>query len=286
MGPMEGRGRLPAGAARLPLITASTGIVRSVLRVSRLSITPVRGTALIHPDQVELGPHGVEDDRRFAVLTEDGRLLDGTKFGPIVRVRAALERTNGTERLTLAIPSGDVITEDVVLGEAMEIEIHRRCFTVRPVIGPWAEALSSHVGRSVHLVRSERLPHERDRNPVSIVSEASVAELARQGNDGRPVDPRRFRMLVQVAGAERPHQEDEWLGREVRIGEAAIRVTRPDPRCVITTQDPDTGERDFPTLRVIREYRGLRDGRHLDFGVYAEVLTGGTVRVGDEVVPF
>lgn len=256
-----------------------------MLTVSRLSITPVRGCALLHPDSVELGPHGVADDRRFLALTEDDRLLDGTKFGPIVRIHAELDRAGGVERLTLRLPGGDVVSDEVALGEPMRIETYGRAFTVRPVIGPWTDALSGHVGRRLRLVRAERLPHERDRNPVSIVSEASVRELARQGNEGRPLDPRRFRMLVQVAGAERPHQEDEWMGREVRIGEAVVRVTKPDSRCVITTQDPETGLRDFPTLHVIRRYRGLRDGRHPDFGIYADVVTPGTVRVGDELVP-
>jgi uncharacterized protein YcbX len=92
-------------------------------------------------------------------------------------------------------------------------------------------------------------------------------------------------MLIQVAGAVRPHQEDEWMGSELRIGQAVVRVTRPDPRCVITTQDPDTGHRDFPTLHAIKAYRGMREGRKIDFGVYADVVTPGSVAVGDEVAP-
>jgi uncharacterized protein YcbX len=64
-----------------------------------------------------------------------------------------------------------------------------------------------------------------------------------------------------------------------------VRVTSPDARCVITTQDPDTGERDFPTLHVIKQYRGLRDGRKLDFGVYADVIRPGRIAVGDPVSP-
>ena len=255
---------------------------RAVLSVSQLSITPVRGCALLHPDRVELGPHGVADDRRFTMLTSDGHIFDGTKLGPIVRIRAELERSDGAERLALHMPSGELVDGDVQVAEPMQIEVYGRRFTVRPVIGPWAEALSRYAGRELRLVRSERLADERDRSPVSIVSEASVRELARQGNDGRPVDGRRFRMLLHVDGAERPHQEDEWIGQEVRIGAAVVRVTKPDPRCVITTQDPDTGERDFPTLHVIRDYRGVRDGK-LDFGVYADVVTPGAVAVGDEI---
>jgi len=253
-----------------------------VLTVSRLSVTPVRALALQHPERIELEEHGVRDDRRYTLL-EDGRIFDGTKLGALVQVRAQLE--HDPERLTLTFPDGEVVTGEVALGEPIHPVIYDRRFTARPVIGPWADALSAHAGRSLQLIRSERLPRERDRNPVSIVSEASVAELARQGNDGRPLDARRFRMLIQIAGASRPHQEDEWMGSEVRIGEAVVCVTRPDPRCVITTQDPDTGRPDFPTLKVIGAYRGRGVDGKLDFGVYADVVTPGSVAIGDEVAP-
>ncbi len=248
--------------------------------VSRLSITPVRSLALHHPDAVELGPHGVADDRRYIILTPDDLLLDGTRHGPLVRMRAEL--AHDPERLTLHLPDGRVVEDAVALGATRQVTVYARTFTVREVIGPWADAVSGVVGREVALARIERLPRERDRNPVSIVSEASVHELERRANEGRPLDPRRFRMLVQLAGAE-AHEEDAWIGRRVRIGQAVVAVTRPDPRCAVTTQDPATGLRDFPTLRAIRAYRGLRDGRHIDFGVYGEVLEPGLVRVGDPV---
>ena len=89
-------------------------------------------------------------------------------------------------------------------------------------------------------------------------------------------------MLLEVAGA-RPHQEDEWMDRDVRIGEVVVHVDAFDPRCVITTQDPETGLRDIPTLHAISGYRGMRDGKHMDFGVYADVVEPGTIRIGDEV---
>ena len=256
-----------------------------MLTVSRLSITPVRSLALQHPDSIDLGPNGVADDRRYSLHTEDGRIFDATKHGPLVQVRASVERVEGRERLVLVMPTGEVLEGDVELGEPVQLDVYDRLFTARPVIGPWAAAISDWAGRRLTLFRSERLPQEPDRYAVSIVSEASVEELARQGNEGRPVDARRFRMLIEVAGAERPHQEDSWLGREVAIGEAVVRVTKPDARCVITTQDPDTGQRDFPTLHVIRQYRGLRDGRKLDFGVYADVVRPGRIALGDAISP-
>jgi uncharacterized protein YcbX len=91
-------------------------------------------------------------------------------------------------------------------------------------------------------------------------------------------------MLVHLAGT-RPHEEDEWIGHRVRIGETVIRVTEQDARCRMTTRNPDTGVRDFDTLREIKSYRGLRDGDSIDFGVYADVEVPGRIRVGDPVEP-
>lgn len=249
-----------------------------MLTVSRLSVTPVRGLALLHPDSVRLEQIGVLDDRRYTLLTPDRRLFDGTKDGTLVQIRADLE--HDPERLSLAFPDGSVVVGEVALGEPERIEVHERALAVRPVIGPWADAISTFVGRDLQLVRAERSGTEPDRNPVSIVSEASVDELSRQSGLEYRLDSRRFRMLIEVAGA-RPHEEDDWQGRRVQIGGSIIRVTRPDPRCVITTQDPSTGLRDFPTLHAIRAHRGLRESRHLDFGVYADVVRPGGLHAGD-----
>jgi uncharacterized protein YcbX len=253
-----------------------------MLSVSRLSVTPVRGLALLHPDAVRLEALGVPDDRRYSLTTRDGRLFDGTKDGTLVQIKAELAQD--PEQLTLTFPDGAVVGGEVVLGEVGSFEAYDRPFPIRPVIGPWAEAISAFVGRPLQLVRAERDTGELDREAVSIVSEASVEELSRRSGLERRLDSRRFRMLVEVAGA-RPYEEDEWQGRRVKIGGSVIRVTRPDARCVITTQDPDTGLRDFPTLHAIRQHRGIRDGRHLDFGVYAEVVQAGLLRVGDVVAP-
>jgi uncharacterized protein len=251
-----------------------------MLTVSRLSITPVRGTRLHHPDAVRVDRHGVTDDRRYLILDPDDRIFDGTKLGPLVQLTAELR--HDPEQLSIAFPDGSIAEGEVELGAPMTITVYSRSFLVRPVIGPWADALSAWAGRPLRLARVERTDGAFDRNPVSIVSRASVEELGRHVEPPGAVDARRFRMLVEVDGAS-PHQEDEWLGHEVGIGEAVVRVTKRDPRCVITTQDPDTGLRDIPTLHVIKAYRGLREGKHLDFGVYADVVRPGEIRVGDAV---
>ena len=41
--------------------------------------------------------------------------------------------------------------------------------------------------------------------------------------------------------------------------------------------------RSLDTLAGIKSYRGVRDGKQLDFGVYFDVVEPGRVRVGDVV---
>ena len=115
---------------------------------------------------------------------------------------------------------------------------------------------------------------------------ASLAELGRNGHQGEPVDGRRFRMLFELDGCE-PHEEDGWVKRHLRIGEAIVRIRGDVGRCAITTQNPETGEPDLDTLRTISAYRGFTENeagqRHIPFGVYGEVTEAGRVTIGAEV---
>jgi hypothetical protein len=191
----------------------------------------------------------------------------------------------------MTFPDGRVIEDDVRLAEPIRTEVYSRVAFGHVVDGPWAAALEPFAGRRVRLVRCDmpggtriREGETEVRNAVSLVSDGSLRELASQL--GVPaVDARRFRMLIEIEGAE-AHEEDTWIGEEVAIGSAVVHITKPDARCAITTQDPDTGERDLDTLRTLIRYRGFRAGdpeKKIDFGVLGEVHRPGTVTVGDQV---
>jgi MOSC domain-containing protein len=258
-------------------------------RVARLSFTPVRGLGLTHPESIELTDMGLVEDRRFYIVDDHGRLVDRLRAAQLCRVFAATDPDATWLKLTL--PDGRIVEGDVQLDEPVQTNIYNRLAIGRVVRGPWAAALEPFVGRPVVLVRCD-LPggtRIRDgethvRNAISLVSDGSLAELARQ-LDVPSVDGRRFRMLIEVEDA-RPHQEDFWIGGRVALGTAILSITKPDARCAITTQDPDTGERDLDTLRTILRYRGFRpddDEHKIDFGVLGEVAQPGIVSVGDEI---
>ena len=74
-------------------------------------------------------------------------------------------------------------------------------------------------------------------------------------------------------------------GRVVRVGEAEIRFNGDVGRCLVTSQNPDTGLTDVDTLGALARYR--RDGvtEPLPLGIYGEVVRPGRVRIGDTVTP-
>jgi uncharacterized protein len=248
-------------------------------RVTRFSIAPVRSLALLHPDEIDLTEVGVVEDRRFYLVEETDRLIDRTVIGELVRIRAWTDQA--ATRLRLELPDGTVLDDEVRLGEPVETPIYDRTGVGHVVDGPWAAALSAFTGREIRLIRCAQPAGTRLGNPASLVTDGSLRALAGHA-DRAEVDARRFRMLMELSGAE-PHEEDTWIGKRVAIGDAVLHVRKPCARCAITTQDPDTGLRDMDTLRTIIGYRGLREGKKVDFGVLADVVQPGRVRVGDEV---
>lgn len=135
---------------------------------------------------------------------------------------------------------------------------------------------------TLQLARAEEPGAGSDIHPVTLLSQASVAELERR-SQGTEIDPSRVRMLIEFTGT-RPHIEDTWTGTRVAVGAAVLRIGGPVPRCAAITRNPKSGDRDLPIMKMIRSYRGIQEnelGRGVHFGVYADVLKGGKVRVGD-----
>jgi uncharacterized protein len=198
-------------------------------------------------------------------------------------VRVRPEYDAAAERLTLRFPDGAAVSADAVGGEQATGDFWGRPVPGRVLEPGICEALSGYAGRPLRIVRAAEDGIGTDSlHPVSLVGDGSISELGARLGDTQ-LDPRRFRMLVELRGVE-PHAEDEWRGRMLRLGEAVVRVGGPVGRCANTTYDPETGVRDHDTLRAIHEYRGKIEGE-VCFGVYADVVEPGRVRVGDAVTP-
>ncbi|MCE8472093.1 MOSC domain-containing protein, partial [Rhodovulum sulfidophilum] len=108
---------------------------------------------------------------------------------------------------------------------------------------------------------------------VSLLGLASLEALS--GQLGQALSPLRFRGNFWIEGLA-PFAEFDWVGRKIRLGRAVIEVRERITRCMATAANPETGERDADTLGALQAGWG-----HKQFGVYAEVIEGGRVALGD-----
>ena len=241
------------------------------IRVARINVTPVKSLRLQHPDEVRLGADGAVEDRRFLLVDEGRRLYNGKRDTSLVRAAATWDVD--ARRLAVTMPDGGVIEGEAVPDGAALVEVYGRLVRGRVVTGPWADAFSDLVGRSLTLVERDDGAWATDSRPATLVSQASLGLI-----DG---DGRRFRMMFELEGLD-ALGEEAWGSRRVRVGEATLLVGVPTPRCAVPSASPDTGVRDRDVLRELIEKRGFVDGDAC-LGVYAEVLEPGLVRVGDAV---
>jgi uncharacterized protein YcbX len=120
--------------------------------------------------------------------------------------------------------------------------------------------------------------------PVSVLTTSTLDRL----NELRPesrFDERRFRMNIIVSTRDPGFVENDWVSRQLQIGDAVVGVAIPDPRCVMTTLAQDELPKDTEVLRTLARQNRLEvaGGLYPCAGVYATVASQGTIREGDSV---
>jgi uncharacterized protein YcbX len=123
--------------------------------------------------------------------------------------------------------------------------------------------------------------------PVSVLTTSTLDRL----NEIKPTsrfEDRRFRMNLIVGANEGGFVENEWIGRELAIGDdVKLMVALSDPRCVMTTLPQNDLPRDSDILRTLLQHNKVQvadAGQFPCAGVYAVVTVGGAIRVGDQAV--
>jgi len=251
-----------------------------VATVAWISVSPVKGLALRQLDECELTEAGVAGDRAFFLVDDECRLVNSKGLGALQQI---VPRFDEAGTLELRFPDGTTVAEQVAVDGSLDAQFWGVAVPVRVVTGPWSEAISDFSGRSLRLVQAPGPATDRMRSgAATLLGTASLRAIARvTGVD--EVDGRRFRMNFGIDGLGE-HEEDEWLGRRVRIGEAVVVPNGNVGRCAVTTQNPDTGEPDLDTLKALAAYRReVETTEPLAFGIYAAVTEAGQVRAGDSV---
>jgi len=255
----------------------------AVPTVTRLFTTSIKGFNLSEPSSVTLNANGAVGDCDFFLVDDKQELISITRTGAFASWRAEFDPEEGI--LTLTSRDDRVLEDKVVEGDAAVFDFWGSRDVRGQFVGdPWPTWLSEIAGQPVSLIRATQSGDAFDETAVTMLSEESVAELARATKTDS-IDIRRFRMLINIAGGT-AYEEEGWFPKPVRIGSAILQMRGPVPRCNATTRDPDTGKKDLKTLQLIAESRGKQPnefGEDLNMGAYAEVIEPGVVSVGDRV---
>lgn len=227
-------------------------------KVAELWRYPVKSLGGQQLTQAACGVRGIEGDRRWAVRGADGKLGSGKTTRRFRRMPGLLSMSSfldGNDRAWVRFPGED---------------------TGRVDDPATSTAVGTVVDEDVVLVEETTVSHFDDA-PLHLLSSASLAWLHAL-RPGDQIDRRRFRpnLVIDVPG-EPGRVEEEWIGHELQIGDVTISVTRPTERCVMTTLAQD-GLPFAP--QVLKQLEEASDSL---LGVYAQVITAGTLHTGDLV---
>ena len=251
------------------------------MRVSTLTTTPIKGLALHHPQHVDVTADGIVGNRAFFLVDTDGGLVSITDHGDLALYSA--EWDHDVDVLRVHGPDGLVAEDVVARGAEVGIDFYGLRTVHGHVVAGFGDVFTGILGLPVRLVAGDTGAY--DVHGLSVLGTASSRAIAER-NDADEVDPRRWRMNIEITTDE-PHVEDSWRGRRLRVGEVVVEMGGPVKRCAATTRNPDSGAVDLQTLRMIRAYRGrqetVEDGFGFYFGVYATAVTPGRIHLGDEV---
>lgn len=247
-----------------------------VIEIARYPVKSLQGELL---PEAEILADGMRGDRSWGIRDETtGRILTARRSPELLFAAAST-----------AVDSSPVIT--LPTGETCH--------------GPGADtdaALSRWLGKPVRLVPAVDVPPARaeffadptddaseaiewtmppgrfvDALPLLVLTTASLRTAAAlyPGGDWHP---RRFRanLLVEADGDGWP--EDEWYGRSlVRVGDVLLQPQEGCVRCTMVTRPQPGHDEDRDIFRTLARHHGGR------FGAWSRVVTGATVRVGDDV---
>jgi hypothetical protein len=280
-------------------------------RVTEIWRYPVKSMGGERLQQASVGRLGVPGDRGWALRDETaGEVRGAKKFPALLRCKARyLSEPTGDEipPAEVTLPDGARVRSDEpgaaqVLSRLLDADVtlwprqpaedrehYRRALPEDPA--KLEEELRQVFGRlpdeplpDLGIFPPEILEFTSplgtyfDAFPLHLLTTSTLGELARH-NAKASFDRRRFRpnFLIELDGGAPGFVENDWSGKEVKVGALRVKIEMPVVRCSMTIQPQDELPQDPSVLRTI-----VREGGQ-NAGVYASIVAEGTVRVGDAV---
>ena len=216
---------------------------------------------------------GLPFDRHWAVAHDAAKLVPGwnecVNFARGAKAPDLMAISSRLDELTATITLMHPGKPDLTFRPDEAADLARFLDWVRP-LNPADRA------QPVQIVTGGRVMTDTDYASISIFGRASNAALS--DAMGQDLSPLRWRGNLWLDGIA-PWAEFEWVGKTLHIGSAVLEVTERITRCRATMANPQTGVIDADTLGALTALHGYQD-----FGIYARVISGGAVSVGDPVV--
>ncbi|MCP1244133.1 MOSC domain-containing protein [Acetobacter lambici] len=252
-------------------------------KIERLYNYPIKGLSAQPVEQALLRPgDGFPDDRLFGFARHDSG-FDQNDPQPLPKDRFVVqvkeERLAGlvthfdsrTRHMRILV-KGNVVFERLLIdGDAIRAAENfiATMFDLDEATRPTFACSGVHRFTDVSVVSKELM------NAISLINLDSVRDMEERIK--APIDPLRFRANVYFSGWP-AGRELEMVGRTFRLGAARLRVMMRTRRCAATEVDPTTARRDLQIPRLIMQNYG-----HADMGIYAEVIEGGEIRLGEAI---
>ena len=285
--------------------------------VSGLCAFPVKSMLGERLEQANLTGGGLVGDRAYALIdVETGKVASAKSvrlFPDLFACRAAFVETRQSDGelppVQITLPDGTEICSDSSDADAILSAFFKRDVTLaraapddftidqyHPDIegadpsGNRDKVVEQKLGSAFFAQAGIPSPVDAgmffDLFPVSVLTTSTLKHLAGLQPDSI-FDERRFRMNIVVDTADAGFVENDWLDRDLEIGDAVrIGITLPDPRCVMTTLAQDELPQDSDILRTVVRHNRIQVGDAGLFpcvGVYGVVQKAGSVRSGDSV---
>ncbi len=259
----------------------------SSLQLTEINIYPVKSARGISLPSAQLDDRGLEFDRRWMVVDEEGRFLTQRTIPKMALIRVALKKDHlsitsrgiGELGVPFRIPAAGNFRVQIWDDSLNAID-------VGPDAAMWLTEL---LGLRCRLVQMPTTPLRfinakyapanspvsfADAFPLLLISEKSLEDLNARLRE--PVPMNRFRPNLVIDGTS-AFEEDMW--RSLQIGSVSFRVAKPCARCTVPTVNQDTGETGKEPIRTLSIYR-TRDSK-VYFGQNLIHESCGILKVGD-----
>ena len=204
-------------------------------------------------DSFDIDSRGVSGDRLYAISNTDGKFGSGKNTRRFRHIDGLFSMSAETTEngISITFPDGNILLDSA------------------PSIN---SVISKTLGQNVTLIKEGNISHFDD-GAIHILTTASLSLLHEKlPNSG--VEPRRFRPNIVIASE---YHDQELLGKIINIDAVSLEITHKTERCrMITIEQPGLDRRPEILKAISKDF-------DLDFGVYAKVISIGSVSIGDNV---